>query len=42
MNAGQLYDNPGARILIVDDHGAVRAGLRNLISTRSGWVVCGE
>jgi len=42
MNAAQLYDNAGARILIVDDHGAVRAGLRNLISTRSGWVVCGE
>lgn len=29
-------------ILIVDDHAAVRAGLRNLISSRPGWLVCGE
>jgi PAS domain S-box-containing protein len=31
-----------ASILIVDDHAAVRRGLRTLISTRPGWVVCGE
>jgi signal transduction histidine kinase len=29
-------------ILIVDDHPAVRAGLRNLISSRPGWFICGE
>ena len=31
-----------ASILIVDDHSAVRTGLRNLISSRAGWQVCGE
>ena len=31
-----------ADILIVDDHAAVRAGLRNLISSRAGWHICGE
>ena len=29
-------------ILIVDDHPAVRVGLRNLISSRPGWFICGE
>ncbi len=29
-------------ILIVDDHPAVRAGLRHLISSRPGWFICGE
>ncbi len=29
-------------ILIVDDHPAVRAGLKNLISGRAGWSICGE
>lgn len=28
--------------MIVDDHPAVRAGLRNLISSRPGWFICGE
>ena len=31
-----------ASILIVDDHAAVRTGLRNLVSTRKGWTICGE
>jgi PAS domain S-box-containing protein len=35
-------DQFSASILIVDDHAAVRAGLRTLISTRAGWVICGE
>jgi PAS domain S-box-containing protein len=30
------------QILIVDDHEAVRSGLRNILSTRKDWVVCGE
>jgi len=30
------------RILIVDDHEAVRRGVRALLSSRQGWVVCGE
>ena len=30
------------RILIVDDHEAVRRGVRALLSTRPDWVVCGE
>ncbi len=41
MNSAQ-YDSFGARILIVDDHPAVRSGLKNLIASRSGWMVCGE
>jgi PAS domain S-box-containing protein len=41
MNSEQ-YDSFGARILIVDDHPAVRSGLKNLIALRSGWIVCGE
>src|SRR2546429_5961798 len=35
-------DQFSASILIVDDHPAVRAGIRNLISSRSGWRICGE
>ena len=30
------------RILLVDDHEAVRGLLRNLLETEAGWVVCGE
>ena len=30
------------RILIVDDHHAVRRGLRSLLSMRADWTVCGE
>src|SRR5215813_9263332 len=30
------------KILIVDDHEAVRKGIRSLLSPRSEWVVCGE
>src|SRR5436305_310987 len=30
------------RILIVDDHEAVRRGLRLLLSSRANWLVCGE
>ena len=30
------------RILIADDHAVTRAGLRNLLSSRPGWYVCGE
>jgi DNA-binding NarL/FixJ family response regulator len=30
------------RILIVDDHEAVRNGIRSLLSSRPDWVVCGE
>ena len=30
------------KILIVDDHPAVRNGVRSLLSTRSEWTVCGE
>ncbi|HSC46205.1 MAG TPA: response regulator [Candidatus Acidoferrum sp.] len=30
------------RILIVDDHEAVRRGVRSLLSARHDWVVCGE
>lgn len=30
------------RILIVDDHKAVRRGIRSLLACRSGWLVCGE
>ncbi len=30
------------RILIVDDHETVRRGVRDLLSSRRDWVVCGE
>jgi len=30
------------RILIVDDHEAVRRGVRSLLSARPDWIVCGE
>ncbi|MBI1841434.1 MAG: response regulator transcription factor [Verrucomicrobia bacterium] len=30
------------RILIVDDHGMIRQGLRAVIQARSGWELCGE
>lgn len=30
------------RILIVDDHEAVRRGIRSLLASRSEWTVCGE
>ena len=30
------------RILIADDHDVVRRGLTSLLSSRRGWVVCGE
>jgi DNA-binding NarL/FixJ family response regulator len=30
------------RILIVDDHEIVRRGLKALLESRTGWVVCGE
>ena len=30
------------RILVADDHHVVRTGLRTLLETRSGWLVCGE
>ncbi|HKV04625.1 MAG TPA: response regulator transcription factor [Candidatus Acidoferrales bacterium] len=30
------------RILIADDHGVVRRGLRALLSSRRGWKVCAE
>jgi DNA-binding NarL/FixJ family response regulator len=30
------------RILVADDHAVVRAGLRTLLESRSGWQVCGE
>src|SRR5258708_39835322 len=30
------------RILIVDDYETVRRGVRSLVSSRRGWVVCGE
>jgi len=30
------------RILVADDHHVVRAGLRTLLETKSGWQVCAE
>jgi DNA-binding NarL/FixJ family response regulator len=33
---------PALRILIADDHSVVRAGLRTLLESRTGWEVCGE
>jgi DNA-binding NarL/FixJ family response regulator len=33
---------PFLRILIVDDHEAVRRGVRSLLSARAEWSICGE
>jgi len=30
------------RILLADDHEAVRRGIRELLETQEGWKVCGE
>jgi DNA-binding NarL/FixJ family response regulator len=30
------------RILVADDHGVVRRGLRALLESRRGWKICGE
>jgi chemotaxis response regulator CheB len=30
------------RMLVVDDHEAVRRGVRSLLSSRADWFVCGE
>ncbi len=30
------------RILIVDDHDVVRAGVKTILATRSDWEICGE
>ena len=38
--AGNLVDM--LRILIVDDHEAVRCGLRLLLAARAEWIICGE
>ena len=42
MTLSPTPDSSASTILIVDDHPAVRAGLKNLISTRPGWTICGE
>jgi DNA-binding NarL/FixJ family response regulator len=31
-----------ARILIADDHGVVREGIRTILQARPGWEICGE
>jgi len=33
---------PPLRILVADDHDVVRAGLRTLLESRKGWLVCAE
>src|SRR5271163_72645 len=32
----------GIRILVVDDHDVVRAGVKTILATRADWEVCGE
>jgi len=32
----------GKRILVVDDHDVVRAGVRTILAARADWEVCGE
>lgn len=38
----QVPPNGSVRILVTDDHAAVRDGVRALLSTNSLWHVCGE
>lgn len=33
---------PAVRVLVVDDHPVVRAGLASIVATRPGWCVVGE
>jgi PAS domain S-box-containing protein len=35
-------DQHSTNILVVDDHAGVRASLKDLVSSRAGWIVCGE
>jgi len=37
-----MFDFSNLRVLIADDHEIVRRGLRTLVSSRPGWVVCAE
>ncbi len=37
-----MNETAPTRILLVDDHEVVRRGLRALLETHPGWVVCGE
>jgi DNA-binding NarL/FixJ family response regulator len=37
-----MQESRQLRILIADDHAVIRAGLRDLLSSRPGWTVCGE
>jgi YesN/AraC family two-component response regulator len=32
----------GLKILVVDDHDIIRRGLKDLLSGKPGWEVCGE
>jgi DNA-binding NarL/FixJ family response regulator len=37
-----MVDLKSLRILIADDHEIIRRGLRSLLSSRPGWVICAE
>ena len=41
VSNSQSDDTP-VRILIADDHDVVRMGIRLLLESQPGWVVCGE
>src|ERR1700730_5868116 len=44
MGYGFTLEEPmgSLRILIVDDHEAIRRGVRSLLSSPTDWLVCGE
>jgi DNA-binding NarL/FixJ family response regulator len=37
-----MGEEMAVRILVVDDHDVVRAGVRTILASRSDWEVCGE
>ena len=37
-----ITNKKAVRVLLVDDHESIRAGIRNVVDTMEGWEICGE
>ncbi len=42
MNSPELLPGTGARVLLVDDHAAIRLGMRMVVESDAGFTVVGE